>query len=322
MGKRRGDVIVDFDVKIPKRAEGDAVRIGALTWPYDLIENGRSTVQILDDIASLDTTRKAPTADIVLFTGIKVSETAECDLDQFAQKVAKSFGCPVLFESPNLSRGKAWYLGLQKAIPRKKSSKRKLHKKRYKLLVRTGQYVFDNGGTSSCDDMKVLSELHAGYGTFHFHRDGHPIEPALALILCGEVRIFQTKSAKGRVLENHHASVFAKVPDVLRKNWVMLHPSHSPYFPRRKDRGYGIIGPIGKQPPQLSRLVAERDTDQHDALPPCSVVHVGPYARTPGAVTAQNELDALLCFRRGRTKAERPSVSSTADGLRYAEFEV
>lgn len=292
---------------------GASLKVGALAWAHD-DRYGRSITH--DELlATMQAFSGEMTADLVLCAGTRVrlgTSTALWTNDAPPEEIAKAIftaaGRPVLLEWPNQPRAMwphRWLLATKSGFE----------------VIREGQYVFESG-PSKAEVAEVLEELRGGFGTIKL--EGGTRVVTLVLVLCNEARIFDAVgNARARL---RHAWTDEEIPLVFRDPWVMLHPSHKPYWSASKRSGRGLVAPwvleegTPERRPHLSLLTARRRTSLGQRILPAQVVHAGPFQQGH----AEEELTSVCGFSGGtRTRATPSAVDVEGVGpARYVELDV
>lgn len=290
-----------------------SLKVGALAWAHD----DRSSRSITHDelLATLKVFQGEMKADLVLCAGTRVqlgtstaSWTNEDPPKQLAKAIFAAAGRPVLLEWPNQPRAMwphRWLLATGSGFE----------------VIREGQYVFESGPPKA-EVAEVLEELRGGFGTIKLEGSGRVV--TLVLVLCNEARIFDAVgNARARL---RHVWTDKEIPSAFSTPWVMLHPSHKPYWSASKRSGRGLVAPwvLEEGTPvrraHFSLLTARRRTSLGQRILPVQVIHAGPFQQGHAA----EELTSVCGFYGGtRTRATPSPVNVEGVGpARYVELDV
>lgn len=260
-----------------------SLKVGALAWAHD----DRYSRSITHDelLATLKAFQGEMKADLVLCAGTRIrlgTSTAPWTNEDPPKEIAKAIfavaGRPVLLEWPNQPRAMwphRWLLATGSGFE----------------VIREGQYVFKSGPPKA-EVAEVLEELRGGFGTIRL--DGHGRVVTLVLVLCNEARIFDAVgNARARL---RHVWTDQEIPSAFSDPWVMLHPSHKPYWSASRRSGLGQM------------------------ILPAQVIHAGPFQQGH----AEEELTSVCGFYGGTRTRATPSAADVegVDPARYVELDV
>ncbi|MCI0380807.1 MAG: hypothetical protein L0215_24755 [Gemmataceae bacterium] len=124
----------------------------------------------------------------------------------------------------------------------------------------------------------------------------------LVLFICGENNALDGMR-KASVLK---ASANPDGPEplsrVLSGNWVILNPSHWPYFPQIKITGFAKVGVVhserGDAGPTLKRLVENPGTFRDGTSSPLGIIHVNNYLDDEPKTEPFSDISFGNCIRR------------------------
>ncbi|MBI5511410.1 MAG: hypothetical protein HY903_21845 [Deltaproteobacteria bacterium] len=290
-----------------------AMKVGALAWGHD-DRFGRSITHE-ELLASLTTFHGAMTTDLVLCAGTRIRLgattepwTNEDPPREIARAIFTAAGRPVLLEwpiQPRAMRPHRWLLATAAGFKE----------------IREGQYVFESGPPKA-KVAQVLGEMNRGFGTITL-KDGDR-EVSLVLVICNEARIFDAVgNARARL---RHAWGAEDIPPVFRNPWVMLHPSHKPYWSASKRSGRGLVAPwvlkTGQtaRRPHFSLITTRRRASNGPMILPVQVIHAGPFRRDQAEEPAFS-----VCGFRGGAQTRAAPLQRDVPGVgaaRYVELDV
>ncbi len=250
-----------------KSAKNDPVKIGTLSWGLQ----GAADTQTEDSfVASLkDSSAALGSCDLIVAAGLTLDRLPDPKKVLLASK-----NVPVLFEAMSGKDSASWYVV--------RSSKGSAET----LLSRSAQMV-----VTSADDPKNYQALgtilSAGAGVIEFEG----VDQKFVLFICGENNALAYGSQKSVLIgmpkeETRQKQTLA----LLGSQWVVINPSHNPYWPQAIPMGFAKVGAIktvrGMVGPTLGHLVARSKPSRQDAKdgykdgsnPPASVIHVNNFS--------------------------------------------
>lgn len=301
-----------------KRSVGAGVRVGVIALSHDGIDADTTRRIDLKRLGELATVVGSAGADVVLFCGVRVVDSAPtARWNEVGSEVARALGCPFLIESreneddaPN-----EWWLVTAEG---------------FDAMVRSRQFVITREDVDFYSHL-VLAEFGTDYGCVTVRDTQGQDLRELVLFICGEARMLSLQPER-LFVETVLDWEFGLPRVFTGTNNVILHPAHRPYARPVPMTGWNLVGAWtdsrrNERPPTLGVAVTAGKRDD-GAQPFRAAIHAGPYWRGQPrdedvAVAAFVPADAGAGHARQPAATDRRA--SMADGLievRYAEFEV